>query len=48
MDDSAIIFDEVIDADYEAKLYDETSFHERKEPIKRNAFMFYLHFYYLL
>ena len=24
MDDSAIIFDEVIDADYEAKLYDET------------------------
>ena len=60
LDDSAIICDKVIDvepdgkSDDTAKSYDEetervpTNFNERRQPVKRKIFMFYLHFYKLL
>ena len=43
--------DEIIDADAEAKLYNEeketilTNFNEKKQPAKHKMSIFYLHFY---
>ena len=55
MDDSAIICDEVIDADADAKSHDEAKSNDaklspqilmkRKQPAKRKMSILYLHFY---
>ena len=48
MDDSAIMCDEIIESyeeDAEAKLYDETNFNEKKQPVKSKISIFYFHFY---
>ena len=38
MDDSAIIFDEVIDADADAELNDKTNFNEKKATCQMQSF----------
>ena len=40
MDDSTVVCDEIIES-YD----DETNFNEKKQPVKRNISIFYLHFY---
>ena len=48
MDNSAIMCDEIIESyeeDAEAKLYDETNFNEKKQPVKSKISIFYFHFY---
>ena len=40
MDDSAIMCDEITES-YD----DKTNFNEKKQPVKRKIFIYYLHFY---
>ena len=40
MDDSTVVCDEIIES-YD----DEINFNEKKQPVKRNISIFYLHFY---